>query len=277
MLTEIRYLLPLSPFFGILMVEGARAVINATRWLRAAGVAALVFALLLCFAPPIMLPDRRLYFLSTDNDMPRPSIGRFWSPAMGIWWNQSLAMGFNSVSDAVLAAAKPMGSGVVVSGGWTSDRAVELTLREHRFVGTPATTPEFCADIGEVFVRADERILHLRSHIPMLPTERESVTWQAFGAPCLNALGKTPSDRVLVVGGMPVAEPPRGLMAPGVDIVEIPTLDANRWARVILGKSFGYYVAIAQTEAIMGILRAPTDETERLGANAAITDRGKLR
>ena len=277
MLSEVRYLLPLTPFFGILMVEGAHVIWRVGAGKRRVLIAAFAVTLLLCFAPPVMLPDRRLYFLSTDNDMTRPSVGRFWSPILGKAWNRALAEGYDAASDAILAAARPSGEGVVVSTRWTPDRTVELVLREHGFQGTPATTPGSCDAIGEMFTRGDDHVLHLRPHIPMIPTERTAVTWRALGVECLQALGKAASDHVLVVGWMQISEPPPGLSAPGVRTLAAPAVDINHWARFILGKSYGYYVASARIDAVPALLAAPLNEQERMGADAAIAGRAKLR
>ncbi len=135
LLTEVRYLLPLAPSFAILMVEGARAMLAAAPRRRTIGLTVLGLAFLTCFAPPVGLPLHSLYFLSTDDDMPRPSVGRFWSPVLSLWWNHTLEAGFEATGVALEAAAKPGGLGVVVSTRWTPDHSVELLLREHGFTG----------------------------------------------------------------------------------------------------------------------------------------------
>ncbi len=277
MLTEVRYLLPLAPFFAILMVEGARALLHATGRMRTLGIAAFAVALAACFLPPVMLPHQRLYFLSTDNDMPRPSIGRFWSPVLSMWWNGKLGAGYDAMTDAVLAAAKPGGLGVVVSTRWTPDKIVDLVMRANGFTGQRAATPASCSEIGEVFTRGDDRLLHLRAHIPLLPTERAAITWRLLGAPCVRDLGMAPSDRVLIAGQMLLMERPPGLSAPGVVPLYVPELDINPWARFIAGKSYAYYVATAPLAEVPALLAPPLDERERVGAETAIEARSKVR
>ena len=273
MLTEVRYLLPLTPFFGILLVVGMRAVLAATgRW-RTAGRAALVVTGLLCFVPPVAPPLHALWFLTTDNDMTRPWMGRFWSPMLAMWWNGKLEQGYEVAAAAVPAAAEPGGLGVVVSTRWTPDHAVELILREDGFTGSRATTPASCSEIGEVFTRGNNRVLHLRLHIPLIPTERSLVTWEALGAPCLHDLGKTATDRVLVVGQTLISDPVEGLYAPGVTPMHIPALDINPWARFIAGKSYGYFVATAPIAAIPLMLKVPETEKEEVGAEWAVNHR----
>lgn len=273
MLTEVRYLLPLTPFFGILMVEGARAVLNAAPRLRTFGVAAFAAAFAACFLPPVMLPNERLWFLSTDNDMPRPSVGRFWSPVLSMWWNGKLQDGYEALTAGLAAAAAPGGVGIVASTRWTPDHNVDLILREQGFTGVRATTPASCAELGEVFTRGDARILHLRPHIPFLPTERAQLTWQVLGMPCLRDMGLTDKSRVLVAGQMLIREPAPGISAPGVEALYVTTLDINPWARFIAGKSYGYFVATAPMGAIAGLMPAPLTELEWVGAEWAIENR----
>ncbi len=254
MLTEVRYLLPLTPFFGILMVEGARAVFTASRR-REWGLAAFAAAFLVCFAPPLLIPVHALWFLSTDDDMPRPSFGRFWSPVLGMWWNRQLEEGYDAIAKDLEAAAAPGGAGVVVSVRWTPDHTVDIILREHGFAGVRATTPASCHEIGEVFTRGEDRILHLRDHIPLIPFERSGVTWPALGLPCLNDLGKKPADPVLVVGQQPLTEPNPGLEAPGVITDYVSVLDISRWARTIASKSDTYFVATSPIQELPALLK----------------------
>ena len=276
MLTEVRYLVPLTPFFGILLVVGMRAVLAATgRW-GTAGRAALVVTGLLCFVPPVAPPLHALWFLTTDNDMTRPWMGRFWSPALAMWWNNKLEQGYEVAVAAVPAAAAPGGLGVIVSTRWTPDHAVELILREDGFTGSRATEPASCREIGEVFTRGDERVMHLRLHIPLIPKERSLVTWEALGAPCLRDLGKMESDRVLVIGQTLISDPPVGLSMPGVTPMHVPALDINPWARFIAGKSYSYFVATAEVADIPWLLKAPETEKEEVGAEWAVDHRAVL-
>lgn len=277
MLTEVRYLLPLTPFFSILMVEGARAVFRAAPRARTWGVAAFGVAAALCFLPPVMLPHPRLWFLSTDNDMPRPSVGRLWSPVLSMWWNGKLRDGYEALSAAVLAAAAPGGTGIVVSTRWTPDHSVDLILRQHGFTGVRATVPTSCAELGEVFTRGDARVMHLRPHIPILPLERASVTWQALGLPCLRDLGLSDGSRVLVAGQKLLMDPVPGLDADGVQALHVPALDINPWARFIVGKSYAYFVATAPVRAVGGMMPAPLDAVEQAGAEWALQNRALVR
>ena len=81
-----------------------------SRW-RSAGIAVFAVTFLVCFGPPILLPLHSLWFLSTDDDMPRPTVGRFWSPVLSMWWNHKLAEGYDAAAVAVAAAAKPRWAG----------------------------------------------------------------------------------------------------------------------------------------------------------------------
>ena len=248
MLSEVRYLLPLTPFFGILMVEGGRAALQSSALKRRAATIVFGMCLFVCFLPPILLPPRALYFLSTDHDMPRPSIGRFWSPVLAEWWTDTLSDGEASATEALekvaTSTARPGASiGLVISTYWTPDRMVDLVLQEHGFQAARAGSPAACTDIGEVFTRGPERLVHLRAHIPMVPTERERVTWDMLGIPCLHELGIASTSPVLMVGWMPVTEPPHVLSAPHVEPAYLPALDLPWWAgRSIAGKTYAYYV-----------------------------------
>ena len=277
MLVEVRYLLPLTPFFFILMTEGAHAVVRASPSVRTAGLALFGLALLTCFGPPVLLPDHRLWFLSTDDDMPRPTIGRFWSPAIGLWWTHKLEQGFDGSAAWLEDAARPGGLGVVVSTRWTPDHSVELLLEEHGFTGVRATTPASCAEIGEVFTRGQDRLLHLRVHIPLIPTEQASITWQALGAPCLRDLGKTASDPVLVVGQMVTIDPLPGEDAPGLQLIYLPKLDINHWADKLAGKSFIPVVMTAPIAQLPKLMMQPTSEAKRLLAEWAVAHRDLVR
>lgn len=257
LLSEVRYLLPLTPFFGILVIAGLRALLDAAGWRATLGRTVLAGTVLLCVLPPVAPPARALWFLITDNDTLRPWIGRFWSPALSVWWNRKLERGFDAAEPAVLAAAAPGGLGVVVSTRWTPDQTVQLILREAHFTGARTAAPASCRDISEVFTHGDARLLHIRTHIPMLPQERALTTWQALAAPCLRDLGKAATDRVLVVGQTLIGSPVAGLQAPNVVASSAPVLDVHPWAEFIAGKSYAYFVATAPLADLPSLLAAP--------------------
>lgn len=282
MLTEVRYLLPLTPFFGILMVLGARAVAGAAPRVRTAAVGCMAAAVALCFAPPLLLPPHQLYFLSTDNDMIRPSIGRIWSPLLGDWWNRKLGTGSYVARNALASASAQHaadgngGPGIVVSTRWTPDRMVDLHLTELGFTGRRAPEPPACREIAELFTRGNERILHVRAHIPMLPTERSATTWRRLVNPCLDALGVGGDARLLVVGQMLLTEPPPPLTEPAVRVLYAPVTDVVPWAQAIASKSYVPFVAVAPREAVPRFLVEPKDERDRVAAEAAIGRRAIL-
>ena len=276
MLTEVRYLLPLLPLLLILMVYGARAALRAGRTARTAACTGFIVLAASCFLPPVMLPDQRLHFLSNDNDMPRPSIGRFWSPAIALWWNRTLRDGDAAVAAAVAASAEAGTPGIVVSTGWTADRAVELALYEAGFrPGDPGGIPAACRRIGEVFVRDGLRVLHMRAHIPMVPGERTLVTWDTLGAPCMDALGLDPARRVVVVAWPllldgPAVPGPEGVRAQDMEALYAPKLDIVRWARAIVGKSHAYAVARIPLRLVPAVLQPPeTDAARRIAEDLA--------
>ena len=288
LLTEVRYLLPLSPFLGVLMVEGGRALLQARPRRRRLGMAAFAAALLLCFVPPVLIPPHALHFLSTDHDMTRPFVGRFWSPVLGMWWNRTLQDGEGVMaaaleSEAAASTASPAsGPGVVVSTYWTPDRMIDLTLRGQGFTPVPqggdqSMLPTACREIGELFVRGRERVLHLRLHIPMLPTQHEPVTWRILGEPCLQAFGIRPDDKLLVVAWEPVNAPPPGLNVAGTQVLYVPALDLKWWSgRSIAAETSAYVVAQAPETAIPGLLPPLTGETERQAGLLAILHRDLL-
>ncbi len=288
MLTEVRYLLPLSPFLGVLMVEGARAIRRARPARRRLGAGAFAIALLLCFVPPVLVPPHALAFLSTDHDMPRPSVGRFWSPVLGMWWDRTLQDGEGAIASALEAAAaasaaSPSGNpGIVVSTYWTPDRMVDLILRGHGFIPVPQaasadTLPSSCHEIGELFERGPERMLHLRPHIPMLPTQHEPVTWRALGEPCLRALGVPPQEKLLVAGWMQMNAPPPGFNAVGTQSLYVPSLGLRWWSgRSIAAETYAYDVALAPEAAIAGLLTPVKDDAEEQAGMAAILHRDRL-
>ncbi len=288
MLTEVRYLLPLSPFFGILMVEGARALAHARPARRRLGTAVLAAAALLCFVPPVLIPPRALFFLSTDHDMPRPFVGRFWSPVLGMWWDRTLRDGEGAIAaaldaEAAAGAASAAGApGVVVSTYWTPDRMVDLTLRGQGFAAVPRgaggdTLPAACREIGELFARGGERMLHLRAHIPMLPTQHEPVTWRVLGQPCLRALDLPAGKKLLVVGWMQMNAPPPGLNASGTQTLYRPELDLRWWSgRSIAAETYAYDTALAPEAAVPGLLTPVKDEAEEQAGLAAILHRDRL-
>ena len=288
MLTEVRYLLPLSPFLGVLMVEGARALMQARPQRRRLGMAAFATALLLCFVPPVLIPPHALYFLSTDHDMPRPFIGRFWSPVIAMWWNRTLQDGEAAIaaaleSEAAASTASATSNlGLVVSTYWTPDRMVDLILREQGFTSIPQETgqnglPVACREISELFVRGSERMLHLRPHIPMLPTQHEPVTWHVLAEPCLQALGIHPDDKLLVVGWMQVNAPLPGLSAAEIRVLYTPVLNLRWWSgRSIAAETSTYVVAQAPETAVLGLLSPLKGEIERQAGLLAILHRDRL-
>ena len=274
MLTEVRYLLPLSPFFGILMVEGWNAVQAASGGARRAAGAAFAVALLACFVPPGLSGFRPLLFMAADHDMPRPPLGRFWSPVLGMWWNRTLDEGAAALAgaleaDVAKASAQPGRTALVVSTWWSSDRMVDLILREHGFALAQADAPAACHGIGEMFARDGARVMHLRPHLPMIPAERAELNWRVLAVPCLRALGAGDST-LLVAGWTGLLEMPAGLAAPGVVTLLTPALDINPLARSIAGRRYSYYVAEAPAAAVPLLLEPAADAAEAEAAQAAI-------
>ena len=129
------------------------------------------------------------------------------------------------------------------------------------------TVPAACADIGESWTRDDgARVLHLRAHIPMLPTEREAVTWRSLGEPCLRALGVADTAPVLVAGIKVLQDPMPGETAtgdplPGVTIRWAAGPDLPPAARAASGHSRVPFVAVVQAGAVASVLhdREPLD------------------
>ena len=277
MLTEVRYLLPLTPFFGILMVEGWNAVQAAGAGARRLAAAAFAVALLACFVPPVLPAFKPLQFMVADHDMPRPPLGRFWSPVLGMWWNRTLDEGAAALAgaleaDVAKAAARPDRTALVVSVYWSSDRMVDLILREHGFALAQAEEPEACHGIGEMFIRDGVKVLHLRPHLPMIPTERAEFNWRTLAVPCLQAVGPATAEPVLVAGWTGLLEPTAGLDSPGVDTLLTPALDINPLARSIARQRYSYYVAEAPAAAIPSLLEPALDAAELAAAQAALAD-----
>ena len=277
MLTEVRYLLPLTPFFGILMVEGWNAVQAAGAGARRLAAAAFAAALLACFVPPFLPAFKPLQFMVADHDMPRPPLGRFWSPVFGMWWNHTLDEGAAALAgaleaDAAKASARPGRPALVGSTWWSSDRMGDLILREHGFGLVQADAPAACHGIGEMFTRDGVRVLHLRPHLPMIPTERAELNWQTLAIPCLRAVGATEAAPVLVAGWVEVLGTPVGLDAPGVAALLTPALDISPLARPIAGRRYSYYVAEAPSAAVPALLEHALDAAEAAAAQAALAD-----
>jgi hypothetical protein len=297
MLTEVRYLLPLTPFFGILMMEGWNAVQAASGSTRRVAGAAFAVALLACFVPPVFTSPvftspvfappglaspglaalRPLTFMVADHDMPRPPLGRFWSPVLGMWWNRTLDEGATALAgaleaDVAKASARPDRTALVVSTYWSSDRMVDLILREHGFALAQADAPEACRQIGEMFTRDGVKVVHLRPHLPMTPTERAELNWRVLAVPCLKALGTGDAESVLVAGWMGLLERPAGLAAPGVVPLLTPALDINPLARSIAARRYSYYVAEVPVAAVPPLLEPALDAAEVEAAQAALAD-----
>ncbi len=289
MLSEVRYLLPLAPFFGILMIEGWNAVQSASPGVRRAADAAFALALLTCVLPP-SVPGRPLHFMAADHDMPRPALGRVWSPVLGMWWDRTLDEGAAALAsaleaDVAQAAARPGRTALVVSTYWSSDRMIDLILREHGFTLDQSAAPAACRTIAETFIQdgiqdgtqngapnAGVRVVHLRPHIPIIPTERAEVNWEVLAVPCLQALGTAEAAHVLVAGWTGLLEPPTGLEAPGVVPLLLPSLDIVALARSLAAQRYSYYVAEAPLAAIPLLLEPAVDPAELEAARAALAD-----
>ncbi len=276
MLSEVRYLLPLFPIFSILMVEGARATMRAgARW-RNRGIAAFALAFASCLLPPVLPPLKALHFVATDHDTPRPLIGRLWSPAISIWWNRKLNDGV-AVLGSTLATAGAGGTpAVVVSTYWNSDRLIDLLLLEQGFTGQRMAAPAACGEIGEVFTRGAQRVVHLRPHIPMIPGERTGVTWPALGVPCMEALGVT--GDVLLVDWTPLDKVPadpgpqpgeRRLYYPKVD-------DIASLARPLASTVSVYTISEVPVGDVESRLQSASDTAEQSAAEQAIARRGEF-
>ncbi len=285
MLSEVRYLLPLTPFFGILMIEGWNALQAASPGMRRAAGAAFALALLTCILPP-SVRGRPLHFMAADHDMPRPALGRIWSPVLGMWWNRTLDEGAAALAAALetsiaQAAAQPGRTALVVSTYWSSDRMVDLILWEHGFTLNQSAAPAACRTIAETFTQgglrnggqnAGVRVVHLRPHIPMIPTERAAVNWEVLAVPCLQALGTSEAAHVLVAGWTGLLEPPAALEMPGVVPLLLPSLDITRLARPLAAQRYSYYVAEAPLAAIPLLLEHAVDVSELDAARAALAD-----
>ena len=285
MLSEVRYLLPLTPFFGILMIEGWNALQAASPGRRRAAGAAFALALLTCVLPP-SVPGRPLHFMAADHDMPRPALGRIWSPLLGMWWNRTLDEGAVALASALeasiaQAAAQPGRTALVVSTDWSPDRMLDLILRERGFTLDQSAAPAACRTIAETFTRggtqdgarnAGVRVVHLRPHIPIIPTERAAVNWEALGVPCLQALGTDAAAHVLVAGWTGLLEPPLAAGTPGVVPLLLPSPDISRLARPLAAQRYSYYVAEASPAAIPLLLEPAIDASELDAARTALAD-----
>ena len=297
MLSEVRYLLPLTPFFGILMIEGWNGIQAASPSARRAAGGAFALALFTCVLPP-SVPGRPLHFMAADHDMPRPALGRIWSPVLGMWWNRTLDEGATALAGALetsiaQAASQPGRTVLVVSTEWSPDRMIDLILWEHGFTLNQSAAPAACRTIAETFTQkgsqgavlgsvqggpwdsvqnAGVRVVHLRPHIPMIPTERAAVNWEVLGVPCLQALGTDKAAHVLVAGWTGLLEPPVGLEAPGVVPLLLPSLDITRLARPLAAQRYSYYVAEAPLAAIPLLLEPAIDASELEAARAALAD-----
>ncbi len=285
MLSEVRYLLPLTPFFGILMLEGWKAVQAASPGRRRAAGVAFALALLTCVLPPAV-PGRPLHFMAADHDMPRPALGRIWSPVLGMWWNRTLDEGAAALASAMEAdlahaAAQPGRTTLVVSTEWSPDRMTDLILWQHGFTLDQSAAPAACRTIAETFTQggaqggaqnAGVRVVHLRPHIPMIPTERAAVNWEVLAVPCLQALGINGETHVLVAGWTGLLDPPVGLEAPGIVPLLLPSLDITRLARPLAAQRYSYYVAEAPLAVIPLLLEPAVDASELDAAQAALDD-----
>ena len=201
-LYELRYLLPIAPFLAIAMAEGGRVVLRS----RGLPRAAMALALLSLVGPPGL--NAPAWRLGIDADGPRPIVGRAWSPLLWAQWLGQLNEGVAALQGAIAQDTGSGGTLVIVSTGWNPDRLVDLLLLEQGFVPLRGAAPETCPDIAEVCTRDAVRVVHIRTHIPFTPYQREAISWRAGGLPCLRSMGLEGASALLVRWVLPGAKLP---------------------------------------------------------------------
>ena len=278
-LYELRYLLPLSPFIAIAIVEGARAALRARGLPRAALSVALALAFLAVLAPPVRVPSWQIARLGVDNDGPRPLIGRIWSPLVWIRWLHDLNGGIAALDGAIerdAEAAPGDRPRVFVSTYWNSDRLLDLLLLEHGFAPRREELPEACRGIAEVFARGEAAVMHVRTHLPFVPGQREAVNWQEGGLPCLRATGLADAT-ALVLGWRPANHAPAGTgREDGVaEVFRPPGEIVPDWADPSLRRQV-YLIARAPVAAVESYLNAPATPAERKVAEDLFLARTRL-
>ncbi|WP_198380741.1 hypothetical protein [Roseomonas sp. KE2513] len=275
-LYELRYLLPLAPFIAIAIVEGGRAVLRARGLPRMVLSAALAVAVLALLAPPVRVPSWQIARLGVDNDGPRPLIGRIWSPLIWTRWLDDLNGGIAAIDQAIERDAQGGPPKVFVSTYWNSDRLLDLLLLEHGFAPRHEGLPEACRSVAEVFARGGTTVLHVRTHLPFVPGQREAVNWQEGGLPCLRDAGLADAT-ALVLGWRPAAHSPAGTgREEGVTEVFRPPGDiVPDWADPALRRQV-YLIAQAPVAAVARYLNAPVTPAERKVAEDLFLARTRL-
>ncbi|MDB5379823.1 MAG: hypothetical protein JWR00_4269 [Rubritepida sp.] len=280
-LYELRYLLPLAPFIAIAIAEGGRAVLRARGLPRVALSVALALAVLSCLAPPVRVPSWQIARLGVDGDGPRPLIGRVWSPIIWARWLDDLNGGIAAMDDAIEQdAQRDSAQGerprVFVSTHWNSDRLLDLLLLEHGFTPRHHGLPEACRSVAKVLMRGGATVIHVRTHLPFVPGQREAVNWQEGGMPCLREAGLADAT-ALVFSWRPVAHSPAGTgREEGVTEVFRPSGEiVPGWADPTLRRQV-YLIAQAPVAAVAKYLNAPETPAERKVAEELFLARTRL-
>jgi hypothetical protein len=191
---QSRQLLPLTPFFATLTIVGWQYLVANTedlsrRRLRLVVVAVSALALFGPFA-------RRQV-----SDGPRAPYGRFWSPLQWTRWQNAVDANLGEVQRLV-AEVNPSPRTTMLTDTWDADRYLHLALqREGYRIADIAETQPACARIGELFVRGETQVMHLRLHQPFLPSWR-SLAEQRFRRLALGCLAySSPGSLFLIAPG----------------------------------------------------------------------------
>jgi hypothetical protein len=194
-LWESRQLLLLTPFAGALVVRGWRYSAPAPGGSRLASMRAVLVALTFVVLLGPLVNAR-------FDDGPRAAIGRLRN--IGEWRRWQTTMGGNLHELATftreLAAERRV---AIVTDDWSADRYVHLALLEAGYtIVRPADVAEVCRKSAEWFVRGESSVLHVRLHVPILPTWPVLLPLRlsSYGTPCLKAEARSP---VFLVGPAP--------------------------------------------------------------------------
>ena len=268
-LIEARYLLPVSPFILLAMAEGLRSI-PALRGGWRTGVAAAMlagFAIWIVPPPSLLKPP-----LIGDDEGPRFMLGRAWNPWPSLWWQDRVRAGQAAAQvqiERVITTPDP----VIVTGYWTADRLVTLSLLERDFILQPET-PGPCRGIAETFRRGSVVVLQIRTHVPFVPDHSELLTWQQAGLACLRA-ARPATGRVLLVNSGALDSPAAAFDAPGV--VFSPSHDGPPpLAPHLVSVLSGYSVAELAVDQVAAGLDAPLTAEQRQAATDTLARRAEL-
>lgn len=193
-LYQSRQALPLAAFVVVLAVIGWQWLSTLERPRHASLVARFAVAAMVAFVLAGPVSRDRM------DDGPRVATGRITGTVYWRRWQGAVRRNFRDLNALADMSGTPA-TAAIITDSWNADRYLHLALLQQGYQVIPPTGTA-CARTAELFGRGDQRVLHVRVHEPMLPSDAKlrPERFDAYVAPCLAA---THPARLFFLGPVP--------------------------------------------------------------------------